>query len=53
MNKKKLNEMTISDLISLCSKVGADSDRVIIKIDNTENSNWICTFEKVKKEEEC
>ena len=51
MDNKRITELTIADLISLCDKVGADSDRILIKIDNTENSNWICTFEKNRKED--
>lgn len=53
MEKTNIPDMTIKDLIEICKKMGADTDRVTIKIDNTENSNWICTFEMNPKEEEC
>lgn len=51
--EKTIADMTIKDLIEICEKMGADTDRVTIKIDNTENSNWICTFEMNSKEKEC
>ena len=47
---KNIPDITIKDLIEICEKIGADTEKVTIKIDNTENSNWTCVFEMTNKE---